>query len=189
VPHAPLAPDWEGHGDIGPDHGQARASDLPTAKAAAAQVKPGGARYALLIAHLSDLEGMTDEEAAIRAGLSLTSEYATRCSELARAGYLHDTTLTRVGRSGVRRVVRSITDLGIDLMKAHGYEPVAPSKFVCQGCGKVSELKDMYSKWGKPQVVGWMLNRDGVEKRLMEAKCITCETKPRKGLQAIWREQ
>jgi len=196
MPHAPIAPDWEGrshedsHEDvpefpIGPAHGQARATDLPTAKAAAAQVKPGGARYALLKAHLLDLRGMTDEEAALTAGLPLTSEYATRCSELVRAGYLEDTAMTRQGRSGVRRVVRVITQSGIDLMEEHGQKPVVYGTFMCQGCGAIKSEADLDSKYGKPQVVGWMTTG----KRLMEAKCVRCDRKPRRGLQAIWREQ
>ena len=183
--HAPTAPDWDGgYGDIGPDHGQARATDLPTAKAAATQVKPGGARYALLKAHLSDLKGMTDEEAAIEAGLPLTSEYATRCSELVRAGYLQDTSVTRMGRSGVRRVVRVITQSGIDLMESDGHKPVVYGVFSCTGCGDIKSEADLFSKYGKPQVVGFIK-----DKRLMEAKCAKCDSRPRKGLQAIWREQ
>lgn len=95
-----------------PDHGQARHRDPKTSKAAASLVRPGSARYQLLEAHLRFPEGLTDEEAAIEAQLPLTSEYATRCSELLRAGLLMDTVMTRPGASGMSRMVRCITPAG-----------------------------------------------------------------------------
>jgi hypothetical protein len=94
------------------ERGQARSSDPPTSHAAAFHVRPGSARFALLSAHLDYPAGLTDEEAAVLGGLSLRSEYATRCSELERAGFLEPSTITRTGDSGLPRMVRRITDLG-----------------------------------------------------------------------------
>lgn len=94
--------------------GQARHSDPETAKEAALRVRPGSARYRLLEAHSEHPDGLTDEEAAAVAGLSLTSEYATRCSELVRAGLLKDTSRVRTGSSGMARLVRQITPEGLD---------------------------------------------------------------------------
>jgi hypothetical protein len=97
------------------DHGQARATDPPTSHAAAARVKTGTAKALLLTAHLNHPLGMTDEEAASWAGLAMTSEYATRCSELVRQGLLADTGEERAGASGMARMVRLITALGRDI--------------------------------------------------------------------------
>lgn len=95
------------------DHGQARRDDPATAQLAALRVRPGSARHALLEAHRTYQDGLTDEEAATIAGLSLASEYATRCAELKRAGYLEDLGKTRRGRSGMARMVRRITRAGV----------------------------------------------------------------------------
>lgn len=94
------------------DHGQARGSDPWTAKEAARMVRPGSQRRALLEAHRENPRGMTDEEAAAAAGISPGSEYATRCSELVRAGLLEDTGKSREGSSGMARMVRKITPAG-----------------------------------------------------------------------------
>lgn len=96
--------------------GQARRSDPPTAHTAAARIRPRSARWALMIAHVANPNGLTDEEAAELAGLSLRSEYATRCSELRGHGYLEDTERTRVGDSGLPRMVRRITERGRSAM-------------------------------------------------------------------------
>ena len=54
---------------------------------------------------------LTDEEAAMSAGISLTSEYSKRCGELRQDSaivvvYLqHGEPLTRTGQSGVQRIV------------------------------------------------------------------------------------
>lgn len=94
------------------DHGQVRRSDPATSREAARLIRPGSARHALLAAHNGHRDGLTDEEAALIARLSLTSEYATRCSELMRAGLLVDTPMARVGSSGMSRLVRRITLFG-----------------------------------------------------------------------------
>lgn len=95
------------------DHGQARRSDPSTSHEAARKVRTGTAKRKLLEVHARYPNGLTDEEAARLAGLSLTSEYATRCSELMRAGYLVDTEATRLGESGMHRIIRRITDEGL----------------------------------------------------------------------------
>ena len=94
------------------DHGQARHTDPQTSKDAASLVRPGTMRAKLLEAHSWNQKGLTDEEAAEVSGLSLTSEYATRCSELLRAGLLEDAGFTRTGASGMARMVRRITPEG-----------------------------------------------------------------------------
>jgi len=99
------------------DHGQARWRDPRTSKDAASMVRPGSARAKLLAAHSWNPKGLTDEEAADVAGLSPRSEYATRCSELLRAGLLEDTHTTRTGSSGMARMVRRITTEGLRLTK------------------------------------------------------------------------
>ena len=113
--------------DIG---GRARGTDPTTSHDAARKVRPGSARAALLLAHArADDEalshpgriGLTDEEACTAAGLSLASEYATRCSELERAGYLRDTSLVRIGHSGMGRMVRVITDSGYRTARGLGH--------------------------------------------------------------------
>ena len=109
---------------------KARASDPATshdaAESARLNVRTGSARARLLLAHYeawldaapfgNDI-GLTDEEAAAAAGLPLTSEYATRCSELVGAGYLETTDRTRTGSSGQARVVRVITDAGREVAR------------------------------------------------------------------------
>ncbi len=118
------------------EHGQARRSDPPTAKDAARLVRPGSARRRLLEAHLRHPDGLTDEEAAEKAGLSLHSEYATRCSELMRAGLIADTPLARSGGSGMARTVRRITPLGEEVLDPEaGYmrpsgKPGRPDRYV-----------------------------------------------------------
>jgi hypothetical protein len=92
-----------------------RNSDKPTARIAAEEIKirANSARHKLLMAHYSNRNGYTDEEAATHAGLPLTSEYATRCSELERAGLIASMPTHRTGQSGALRVVRRITQKGV----------------------------------------------------------------------------
>lgn len=98
--------------NVDTDHGQARHTDPPTARAAAMSIRPGSARHQLLVIHREHPEGLTDEEAATLAGIDLGSEYATRCSELMRLGLLVDTDITRPGASGLARLVRRVTTQG-----------------------------------------------------------------------------
>lgn len=96
--------------------GQARTTDPDTAHAAAQAypLRKGSHRTLLLLAFAEAGDrGATDERAAFVAGLSPRSEYATRCSELKRAGLVVDTTETRPGSSGAARVVRRITPAGL----------------------------------------------------------------------------
>lgn len=95
--------------------GQARTTDPATSHQAAQSypLRKGSHRSLLLLAFAQAGDrGATDERAAFVAGLSPRSEYATRCSELKRAGLVVDTTETRPGTSGAQRVVRRITDAG-----------------------------------------------------------------------------
>jgi hypothetical protein len=93
---------------IGPDRGQARHTDPDTSHDAAARIRPNTAKAALLQAHREHPDGLTDEEAARIAGLSLSSEYATRCSELTRIGLLEVTGERRDGAAGMDRIVRRL---------------------------------------------------------------------------------
>lgn len=112
--------------------GQARATDPATSQAAARLIRARatGARVLLLEAFArAGEEGLTDEQAAERAGLSLSSEYATRCSELDRAGVVATTPERRPGRAGMERVVRTITPLGrwvLDERRAPNRTEVTP---------------------------------------------------------------
>ena len=92
-----------------------RSSDPETSKRAAQEIgiRVNSSRFKLLMAHFTERNGLTDEEAATHAGLPLTSEYATRCSELERAGLLASMPTHRTGSSGQLRVVRRITVKGI----------------------------------------------------------------------------
>lgn len=108
------------------DHGQARNTDPWTAKDAAMLVRPGGQRRRLLEAHLWNPGGLTDEEAAAHAGVDGRSEYATRCSELVRAGLLENTDESRPGEAGMARIVRRITDKGAWVMGNTSDAPPGP---------------------------------------------------------------
>jgi len=97
------------------DQQKFRNTDKPSSRIAAEEIKirANSARHKLLMAHYSNRNGYTDEEAAIHAGLPLTSEYATRCSELERAGLIASMPTHRTGLSGQLRVVRRITVKGV----------------------------------------------------------------------------
>jgi hypothetical protein len=106
--------------------GQARRTDPGTSKEAAKLItaRAGSARIELLEAHGRHPEGLTDEEAARSADLSLRSEYATRCSELMRLGCIRETGETRrSGSSGLSREVRKITPLGLEILEARRTRP------------------------------------------------------------------
>lgn len=94
---------------------KARATDPATSHSAAdlVRARARSQRVKLLHAFAEAPEGgYTDEEAAQHAGVSLDSEYATRCSELRSMGVLAVTGETRVGRNGVDRMVSAITAQG-----------------------------------------------------------------------------
>jgi hypothetical protein len=90
-----------------------RSSDPQTSHEAWQRIKPKSARAKLLLAHFQNPAGLTDPEAAQLAGLSMTSEYATRCSELTAMGLLRSTDESRVSETGASRLVRVITERGL----------------------------------------------------------------------------
>jgi hypothetical protein len=93
------------------DHGQARHTDPATSHAAAASISPGKMRTMLLQAFAVG-GPMTDESAALLAGLEGT-EYASRCSELRRDGLLLVAQgVTRPGTSGRARMVSACSHEG-----------------------------------------------------------------------------
>lgn len=97
----------------------ARRTDPGTSHAAGAAVtvRAGSQRHRLLEAFAlelaEDMGGLTDENAMhLAEGVTVTSEYAKRCSELREAGFLEPTGETRKGASGMDRIVSRITDAG-----------------------------------------------------------------------------
>lgn len=95
----------------------ARTSDPRTSHRAAEAItlKAGTQRARLLetFGRWPD-DGLTDEEAMERStGVRADSEYATRCSEMRRAGWLVDTGRDRKGGAGTPRIVSRITDTGL----------------------------------------------------------------------------
>ena len=101
---------------------QSRSTDPRTSHAAEpTPLRAGTQRHLLLSAYHSNVGrewennygGLTDEEAATFAeGVSPTSEYAKRCSELRAAGLIIDTGKNRKGNSGLDRIVCRITEAG-----------------------------------------------------------------------------
>jgi len=84
-------------------------------------MKAGASRAKLLVAHFDDYRahgwedsGLTDEEAATVGGVSLLSEYATRCSELRKwdPPLLVMMEEERIGGAGVERKISRITRAG-----------------------------------------------------------------------------
>lgn len=105
-------------GDVIPS----RATDPDTSHAAAKEikVKAGSQRAKLLSAFWwADSRdrysgSLTDEQAMDlnRGGVSPTSEYAKRCSELREGGFIEPTGETRAGSAGPQRIVSRITAKG-----------------------------------------------------------------------------
>jgi hypothetical protein len=98
------------------EQSKARASDPATshdaAESARLNVRTGSQRRKLLDAFKDAPNGLTHEQAAMAAGISLASEYSTRCSELSNAKYLEATGEKRVGSRGLDRAVFRITNAG-----------------------------------------------------------------------------
>lgn len=97
----------------------ARNTDPGTSHAATEEIKvrAGTQRAKLLTVFrhggFFGVDGLTDEQAMEGAvGVSPTSEYAKRCSELREAGFIEPTGETRRGASGMERIVSRITDKG-----------------------------------------------------------------------------
>lgn len=92
-----------------------RSTDPATShKAEPHRVTARNARGKLLraFAETSAVDGLTDEQAAHRALVSPSSEYAKRCSELREAGLIEPTGEERRGNSGQSRMVSRITEAG-----------------------------------------------------------------------------
>jgi hypothetical protein len=66
-------------------------------------------------------DGLTDEQAMERSqGVSASSEFAKRCSDLRAAGLIRDTGRDRKGNSGLDRIVSEITEKGQALLAKLG---------------------------------------------------------------------
>lgn len=96
--------------------GVSRTTDPRTSHRAEAAItlKAGTQRFLLLeqFGRWPD-DGLTDEQAMEKAnGVSPSSEYAKRCSELRAAGWIRDSGRDRKGNSGLDRIVSEITELG-----------------------------------------------------------------------------
>lgn len=92
-----------------------RSSDPDTSRAAEpVKIKAGTQRARLLEAfHDWGFNGLTDEQAMKAApGVSATSEFAKRCSELREGGYIEPTGETRAGSAGPQRMVSKVTAKG-----------------------------------------------------------------------------
>lgn len=102
--------------------GKVRTTDPATAKAASVllRTRKTSARWQLLAAHGRQARPLTDEEAAVEAGLGLTSEYATRCAELRTLGVIEETREMKPGRSGVPRMCSRVTALGKEILRLRG---------------------------------------------------------------------
>lgn len=96
-----------------------RRDDPPTSAAAAqaVTVRANNQRGRLLRAYRWAPNGLTDDEAQARAvGVSVTSCYWKRCSELRDAGFITTTGVTRAGRAGVQRIVCFLTPAGATVL-------------------------------------------------------------------------
>jgi hypothetical protein len=97
------------------DHapGRARRDDYATSRAGAESVKyRAGSQKAKLLAAFASSAGLTDEQAATQAGLSMRSCFWKRCGELRDAGLIIFTGEQRVGSSGTPCGVSEITTAG-----------------------------------------------------------------------------
>ena len=89
-----------------------RNTDPETSAMGAQDVKPRRQTQALrLLAEYAHRDGLTDEEAALFAGLIKTG-YWKRCSDLRTAGYIIPTGETRLGSQGSLMRVCAITEAG-----------------------------------------------------------------------------
>lgn len=96
-----------------PRNGRHRIDDPLTSIEGAASVayRAGTHKAKLLEVFAQAPNGLTDEEAAERAGL-LRAGYWKRCGELREDGFITPTGATRLGEAGVSRMVSVITDAG-----------------------------------------------------------------------------
>ena len=96
--------------------GRSRRGDRATSIAGARAVayRAGSQKALLLSAYaIAGARGLTDEEAAAAAGLSIRSCYWKRCGELRQDGYIAEAG-KRPGEAGVDRIVCAITSTGLD---------------------------------------------------------------------------
>ena len=103
--------------------GSARRTDPDTSKDAAMFVKARATSARVRLArsfYLAGDPGLTAEEACLVADLPLSSEYATRTSELMRIGVIAATGGSRPGRQGLDRQVYAITSAGRVLVESRG---------------------------------------------------------------------
>jgi hypothetical protein len=97
-----------GHAQIDQRKGRHRRNDYATSVVGAEAVayRAGSQKARLLAAYRrAGGAGLSDDEAAIAAGLPLTSCYWKRCGELRQDGKILDTGQTRIGFAGVPRIV------------------------------------------------------------------------------------
>ena len=98
----------------------ARTTDPRTSKAYSAERMRKGSQAHLLLQAFGRWpdDGLTDEQAMERSeGVTPSSEYAKRCSDLRAAGLIRDTGRDRKGNSGLDRIVSEITPKGIALLE------------------------------------------------------------------------
>lgn len=100
--------------DYDPRKGRHRIDDPETSVEGAASVayRAGTHKAKLLEVFAAYPNGLTDEEAAEKAGL-LRAGYWKRCGELREDGFISPNGQTRVGEAGVSRMVSVITDAGL----------------------------------------------------------------------------
>jgi len=92
-----------------------RNTDPETSAMGAQDVKPRRQTQALrLLAEYVHRDGLTDEEAALFAGLIKTG-YWKRCSDLRTAGFIIPTGETRIGSQGSLMRVCAITEEGLEM--------------------------------------------------------------------------
>ena len=113
--------------DPNPHARRVRHDDHTTSRSGAASVsrRAGGQKAKLLAAFASAAyDGLTDEQAAERAGIDFRSCFWKRCGELRDHGLIQFATdaagheLTRTASSGIPRKVSIITPLGLDTLAA-----------------------------------------------------------------------
>lgn len=92
----------------------ARTDGPETSKRAAKGLRTGSQKSLLLATYVGQTDGLTDEEAAVRAGLADRRGccWWHRCGDLRDDGLVMDTGQTRAGSSGEERMVCVITEEG-----------------------------------------------------------------------------
>lgn len=107
--------------------GRVRKSDPSTSRAGAAKaaLHAGSQKAKLLAVYAHSEDGLTDEQAAERAGVNLRSCWWKRCNELRQLGFIQPVTdpqgrlLTRTSSAQVQRMVCFITPRGRDALASN----------------------------------------------------------------------